>query len=109
MWIMSRDKNDENLKGFRRAIGARLGALREMHEMQQGQFAAQIGVLQSSYAKWELGMQFPNEGAMLQLCVKYQVDFNYIYMGTFGGVDGERALKLVPLIKRRLEAKADME
>jgi|GEM_PF-2917234 transcriptional regulator with XRE-family HTH domain len=100
---MPRVKDDPETKEMMRGIGARLWALRMAHEdMTEEKFAARIGVKQPSFHKWQAGMQFPNPVAMKKLCIRYNVDFNYIYLGSFSGLAGDLAVKLHQILARRL-------
>jgi len=93
---MPRVKDDAATHNYKIDIGERLRALREHLGMTQAVFAAQIAVNQEIYHKWEYGKIFPNPVKMLALCLRYNVDFNYLYLGTFRGLpsDLEAALRV---------------
>jgi transcriptional regulator with XRE-family HTH domain len=86
---------------FRRQVGARIWALRTVKEMSGTDFGKAVGATHGAVSKWENGHEFPTVTAVAQMCVKYHVDFNYIFGGTFDCFKGEMAATLLPLIAQK--------
>jgi transcriptional regulator with XRE-family HTH domain len=95
---MTRKIDSPAKEHLRAGIGSRLLALRTVLQMSQAALAKTIGESQNTYQKWEAGDIFPEPTAMLQLCAKYQIDFNYLFQHDFGGLPGNLAARLGQLL-----------
>jgi transcriptional regulator with XRE-family HTH domain len=94
--------NDDTLpndvKRFRTAIGRRLRAVRFAANQTQEAFAASIDAKQNAYQKWESGALFPDPMALVKICARHHVHFNFLYGGDFAGIDGSIAVKLAQFL-----------
>ena len=99
---MGKPRDDRNNPDYRRAIGARIWALRSVMGLTGSEFGLAVGSAHTAVSKWENGKEYPAPVAVRMLCEEFGVDFNYIYGGTFKGMDGEQAVQLAPLIAQKL-------
>jgi transcriptional regulator with XRE-family HTH domain len=92
------DALPEDVEQFRAEIGRRLRAVRFVANQTQQAFAASIDAKQNSYQKWESGALFPDPVALMKVCARHQVHFNFLYGGDFAGIDGSIAVKLAQFL-----------
>jgi transcriptional regulator with XRE-family HTH domain len=91
---MTRAYDAESVADYKKDVGKRLRALREVSGLKQRAFASGFGKEQNTYQKWESGGNFPDPMAVLGICKRYGVDFNYVFLGDFDGLGGNLAAKL---------------
>jgi transcriptional regulator with XRE-family HTH domain len=77
--------------GMMRATGRRLRALRETKGLTQTDFAKLIHSSQSTVARWEQGMAFPDPHSMAWVAQRCQVTLDYIYLGRLDGIAAANA------------------
>ena len=64
------------------SIGKRLAEVRATQNLNQVDFAEQLGVPRSSYKNYERGAFDPPTSLVVQICERYGVDANWLLFGT---------------------------
>jgi len=63
------------------AVGARLRALREHHEMNQAQFAASVQINATSYGRIEKGLKPLKADMAFRIAERWGVSMDFLYRG----------------------------
>lgn len=92
--LMTRKSGDQAVSALRTSVGLRLLAVRDVLNLSQRALAEMIGTSQSAYHKWESGAGWPDVYYMTIWCTKFGVDFNYLYLGRFDGVERNMIARL---------------
>ena len=69
---------------LRRAVGARLKAVREVLGLPQGVFGRRAGLSPAAYNNIELGEKLPSIETAIALCKAHRLTLDYIFMGDAG-------------------------
>ena len=81
-------------------LSLRLKAVRKTLGLTQQEVADELGISREVYTKWENGYWCPNLVGLTRFSAKYDVDFNYLFHGSFQSFrDGERVAKLVRMLQ----------
>lgn len=60
-------------------IGSRLKKIREIRGKSANQVAADLNMKQSTYSNYENGKRCPRADIMMELCIYFDVEPNYLY------------------------------
>ena len=62
-------------------LGEKISALRNQHEMSQGDLAEKMNVSRQSISKWETGKSMPDMSYLSELCAALQINVNELLAG----------------------------
>jgi transcriptional regulator with XRE-family HTH domain len=83
MTDMSRPTENKNL---RQDVAARLRRTRDAFGMQQGEFAAAVGIAFNTYNQYETGVRLIRIENAVALCDRFDLTLDWIYRGEAGGL-----------------------
>jgi transcriptional regulator with XRE-family HTH domain len=88
---MGRPKAPVGASEFQRSAGQRLTWLRETAEMTQDELAQLLGVSQDAISRWENGSRMLSPYYAMIIGARFQVSFDYLYLGLLRGVHPDLA------------------
>jgi transcriptional regulator with XRE-family HTH domain len=93
---MKKDLHDRDML----MIGARLRLIREVYQMNQKDFAAEIGLPSNQYNQYEQGKRRPFISIAQQICDRYHVSLDWIYDGKMNHLSVDIANRLLQVAKK---------
>ena len=86
-----------------KAVGARLKAIREAHNLIGAKVADMLGVERTYWSRWETGTRPIPVDIAYQITTLFEVDLDFIYLGDLRSVPPELQSKLLEFHRDQTE------